>query len=406
MTTPQSPVNSQRTPPYKLAGLVLLTIALVILGLVYTQFRGGFTAKTKLTMLSDRAGLVMDPGSKVTYNGVEIGRVSAVDATERNGTTMAELHLDVDPRYVDLIPANVKATIQATTVFGNKYVSFTSPEHPVKARITSADVIQSSGVTTEFNTLFETITSISEKVDPVKLNLTLSATAEALTGLGSKFGQSLVNGNAILDDVNPQMPQIRYDVQRLSDLSDVYTKAAPDLFDSLDKAVITARSLNRQKGDLDAALLAAVGFGNTAGDVLERGGPYLVRGAADLLPTSKTLNTYSPELFCMVRNYATAAPKVAEALGGNGYSLRTNTQLIGAGNPYVYPDNLPRINARGGPGGAPGCWQEITKDLWPAPHLVMDTGASIAPYNHFELGAPILNEYVWGRQVGENTINP
>ena len=41
-----------------------------------------------------------------------------------------------------------------------------------------------------------------------------------------------------------------------------------------------------------------------------------------------------------------------------------------------------------------------------APYLVMDTGASIAPYNHFELGQPILIEYVWGRQVGENTINP
>ena len=37
---------------------------------------GDFTDKTKLTMLSDRAGLVMDPGSKVTYNGVQIGRVA------------------------------------------------------------------------------------------------------------------------------------------------------------------------------------------------------------------------------------------------------------------------------------------------------------------------------------------
>ena len=39
----------------------------------------------------------------------------------------------------------------------------------------------------------------------------------------------------------------------------------------------------------------------------------------------------------------------------------------GAPNPYVFPDNLPRVNARGGPGGAPGCWQAITHDLWPAP---------------------------------------
>ena len=42
-------------------------------------------------------------------------------------------------------------------------------------------MIDATNVTTEFNTLFETITSLAEKVDPVKLNLTLSATAEALT---------------------------------------------------------------------------------------------------------------------------------------------------------------------------------------------------------------------------------
>lgn len=224
----------------------------------------------------------MDPGSKVTYNGVEIGRVAKVAPLEQDGTTKAQLSLDVDPRYIDLIPANVNANIQATTVFGNKYVSFTSPDNPTAARISEADVIDVTGVTTEFNTLFETITSISEQVDPVKLNLTLSATAEALTGLGSKFGDSIVSGNKILDDINPRMPQLRRDVQGLSDLADVYSDAAPDLFDSLDNAVVTVRSLNEQRGDLDAALLAAVGFGNTGGDVFERSGPFLVRGAEDL----------------------------------------------------------------------------------------------------------------------------
>ena len=82
-------------------------------------------------------------------------------------------------------------------------------------------------MTTEFNTLFETVTAIAEKVDPVKLNQTLTATAEALTGLGTRFGESLVNGNRILDDLNPRMPQIRYDTQRVADLADVYADASP-----------------------------------------------------------------------------------------------------------------------------------------------------------------------------------
>ena len=67
---------------------------------------------------------------------------------------------------------------------------------------------------------------------------------------------------------------------------------------------------------------------------------------------------------------------------------------------------MPRTNARGGPDGWPGCWQTITRQLWPAPALVMDTGASIAPYNHFELGSPLPLDYVWGRQLGDYTINP
>jgi phospholipid/cholesterol/gamma-HCH transport system substrate-binding protein len=90
-----------------------------------------------------------------------------------------------------------------------------------------------------------------------------------------------------------------------------------------------------------------------------------------------------------------------QRVSGTGFGT-----IMGAGNPYVYPDNLPRGNARGGPEGRPGCWQKITRDLWPAPYLVLDTGASIAPYNHFGLGQPTFIEYVRGRQIGEYTINP
>ena len=433
---PQGKVNRLRIPRYKTTATVFLLVNAVLLVFWWLQFRGDLTPKTRLTMLAARSGLVMDPGSKITYNGVEIGRVAGISEVQRDGKPAAKLDLDVDPQYIRLIPANVDADIQGTTVFGNKYVSLTSPKSPTPQRITPQHVIDARSVTTEFNTLFETLTSIAEKVDPVKLNLTLAAAAEALNGLGDKFGQSIVNANAILDDVNPRMPQIRHDIQQLAALGDTYADAAPDLFDSLSNAVITARTFHRQEADLDAALLAATGVGNTGADIFARGAPYLQRGIADLLPTAQLLDTYSPEIFCTVRNYYDTEPKASETVGsGNGYALRTMTELMsglggiltlpglvgavgsmgllglaglvgGAPNPYVYPDNLPRVNARGGPGGAPGCWQPITRHLWPAPALVMDTGASLAPYNHVDTGSPYAIEYVWGRQVGDNTINP
>ncbi len=401
-----APLNTSRTPPYKLAGVILAVVTIVILVLVYMQFRGDFLQREQLTMISSRAGLSMDPGAKVTYNGVEIGRVGKVEEVTVGDQPRAKIVLNVDSKYMHLIPKNVNADITATTVFGNKYVSFSSPKNPTPQRISTSDVIDVTSVTTEFNTLFETVVQVAEQVDPIKLNQTLSATAEALNGLGNRFGQSIIHGNEILAEVNPQMPQIRRDNRLLADLGDTYANAAPDLFDGLQNAVTTARTLNEQQGNIDQALMAAVGFGNTGGDIFERSGPYLVRGTADLVPTSQLLDTYSPALFCTIRNFHDVEPKVAASLGGNGYSLRTLSEPMGAGNPYVYPDNLPRVNAHGGPEGRPGCWQPITRDLWPAPYLVMDTGASIAPYNHFELGQPFAIEYVWGRQIGENTINP
>lgn len=406
MTQPSAPVVKPKTPPYKVAGLVLLLISALILTLTWLQFRGYFEKRVQLTVMAERAGLAMDPGSKVTFNGVPIGRLAEAGVVTVGDVPQAKLTLDVDPKYLPLIPSNVQAELRATTVFGNKYISFLSPQDPSSERLSGGDTIQATGTTTEFNTLFETIMKISEQIDPVKLNQTLTAAAQALDGLGDKFGQSLVDGNDILGELNPRMPQIRRDISGLADLGEVYSEAAPDLFDGLENAVTTAQTLNAEQGNIDQALMAAVGFGNTGADIFERGGPYLVRGAQDLLPTSKLLDYHSPALFCTIRNYHDTAPKLAGALGGNGYSLQTKSSVLGAGNPYVFPDNLPRVNATGGPGGRPGCWQPITRDLWPMPYLVMDTGASIAPYNHFELGQPIMQEYVWGRQVGENTINP
>ncbi|GAB3039138.1 hypothetical protein MBOU_14780 [Mycobacterium bourgelatii] len=261
-------------------------------------------------------------------------------------------------------------------------------------------------MTTEFNTLFETVLSVTDSVDPVKLNQTLTNVADALDGLGEGFGRSLLDANTILDSLNARQSHLRYDFQQLADVAEVYTGAAPDLFDGLDDASSTASRLYAHRGDLTDALMASIGFSNTSAEVFERGGPYFTRVADDLVATTQLLDEYRGMIYCTLRNFHDVEPKFAAGLGGNGYSGTGVSPIMGAGNPYVYPDNLPRVNASGGPEGRPGCWQPITRDLWPMPYLVMDTGASIAPYNHFELAQPILIEYVWGRQIGENTINP
>jgi len=244
-------------------------------------------------VMAERAGLSMDPGSKVTFNGVPIGRLTSAGVVTDGRGARARLILDVKPQYLALIPANVDAQLRATTVFGNKYISFLSPANPATDRLRPDAVIEASATTTEFNTVFETIMGIAEQVDPVKLNQTLTAAAQALNGLGDSFGRAVVDGHDILGELNPRMPQVRRDTAGLADLATTYADSAGELFDGLDHAAATARTLNAERRTVDQALMSAVGFADTAADVFERGGPYLVRGAQDLLPTSTLLDYYS-----------------------------------------------------------------------------------------------------------------
>ena len=44
-------------------------------------------------MMAGRAGLSMDSGAKVTYNGVQVGRVGKVEEVTQGGQPMAEFIL-------------------------------------------------------------------------------------------------------------------------------------------------------------------------------------------------------------------------------------------------------------------------------------------------------------------------
>ena len=206
---------NQRT--HRLAGVALLVVIGTVASLLFLQSRGAFSDTARLIVKSGRSGLVLDPGAKATFNGVLVGRVTTIDAVQDDGQSAARLEVHVDARYLPVMPANVSADVVASTIFGNKTLAFTAPRNPSVERISDGDVITATTVTTEFQTLFETVSGIAEKIDPVQLNLTLSAAAEALTGLGTSFGRSLTDANAILTELNPRIPQLREGVRNLTD---------------------------------------------------------------------------------------------------------------------------------------------------------------------------------------------
>jgi phospholipid/cholesterol/gamma-HCH transport system substrate-binding protein len=105
----------------------------------------------------------------------------------------------------------------------------------------------------------------------------------------------------------------------VADLADVYGDAAPDLFDGLENAVTTADTLNEQHAKFDETMLASIGVGNTGADILERGGPYLVRSTADLVSTSEVLDYNSPALFCSIKTSTMSSPSFPRPWAATGF---------------------------------------------------------------------------------------
>jgi len=115
--------DDRHRPPLHSAGDFCWGVAVAVATFNYLEIRRDLAENVYLTLLSSRAGLVVEPGSKVTYNGVQIGRVSRIAMVDRHGTPVASLTLDVYPAYLRYIPANVTVDIEATTVFGNEFIS-------------------------------------------------------------------------------------------------------------------------------------------------------------------------------------------------------------------------------------------------------------------------------------------
>jgi len=204
----------------------------------------------------------------------------------------------------------------------------------------------------------------------------LSAVAEAVRGKGDVIGQAISDSNDVLRAVNPRMPTIKQDWQLFGQTAEAYSNAADDIVSILDSFSTTSATIASHASALDAVLLSAVGFSQSGITVLGGNQPNLVRAMNVLDPTTALLTKYSPTYQCLFQGAQWFLDHGGrDALGGNGKSVIMDAALLFGDDPYRYPDNLPVVNAKGGPGGKPSCGSlpDVSKNF-PVKYLVTDTG--------------------------------
>jgi phospholipid/cholesterol/gamma-HCH transport system substrate-binding protein len=351
---------------------VLLLVIAALSAMTALLFTGTLRQNVPLTLVSDRAGLVMENGAKVKLRGVQIGEVSSIGSD----SNLASLHLKIDPGPFQYLPSNVEAEIKSSTAFGAKYVDLIVPPDASSAPLKPGAVLHSRNVTVEVNTVFENLQSVVHSVDPAKLNSVLSAVAQSVRGKGDRIGQAITDANNVLLAVNPRMQTVRQDWQLFGKTAQAYSDAAQNILSILDSFSTTSTTITTHAKSLDELLLSAVGFSQSGIDTIGGNQPNLVRALNILDPTTALLMKYSPTYTCLFQGAQWFLEHGGrDALGGNGKSVIMDAGLLMGDDPYRYPDNLPIVNATGGPGGKPSCGSlpDVSKNF-PVKYLVTDTG--------------------------------
>ena len=377
-------------PP--LLGLMTVVVIAGIFALAVGLFQGSFTETVPVTVISQRAGLVMNPDAKVKMRGVQVGKVDSIESLP-NG--QAALHLAMYPAELNLIPANVLVDITSSTVFGAKFVELVAPAEPSAQRLHAGQTLEGQHVMVEINTVFQQLVSVLAQIDPAKLNESLGALAKAFSGRGPQLGQSLSDLDSFLAKYEPSLPALRHDLAVLPAVSNAYADAAPDLVKTAANATRISQTIVDEQHNLDALLISAIGLADIGNDVLSTNRKPLTNVVHLLVPTTDLTSEYHEVFTCGFGGLIRLAhnPPLSEP------SINITASLTWGGERYRYPTNLPKVAATGGP----QCMGLPQLPFNSAPkQLITDIGANPVVYGNPQLliNSDLLKQLLYGPIAG------
>jgi phospholipid/cholesterol/gamma-HCH transport system substrate-binding protein len=391
---------SRRTS-VRLAGALLASLIVAFAVLTYLSYTAAFTPTEPITVVSQRAGLVMEKGAKVKYRGLQVGKVEDISYSDDK----ARLKLAIDGNQLHFIPSNAAVHIAGNTIFGAKSVEFLVPEHASGKSLPPDSTVQASAVQLEVNTLFETLINLLHKVDPVELNGTLSALSEGLRGHGDDAGALLAGLNTLTQQINPKLTALKEDFRKAGIVTNVYGDAAPDLNTVFDNLPTINRTLVDQQNNLNTTLLATIGLANNAYDTLAPAEQNFIDAINRLRAPLKVAADYSPEFGCFFAGVDRGIKEFGPLLGGRKAGLFTSSSFILGAPAYVYPESLPIVNASGGPNcrGLPDIPTKQTGgSFYRAPFLVTDNAyIPYEPFTELQFDAPSTLQFLFHGSFAE-----
>jgi len=296
-----------------LLGVLALTLLAAGLTVAYLAYNRTLVPHRDVTLRTEVVGNALQVGSDVKFHGVPIGIVSKIEATSDG----ADLTLALDPDSLPKLPANVVARLLPKTMFGERYVALVVPQLRSSEALSAGDVIHedASAEAAELQQVFDEMLPVLRALQPEKLSAMLGEFATMLQGNGAELGDSMVAWSAYMKKMNPKVPQMMEDFERLAEVADSWKIAAPDLLDALATMTTSTRTLVEERDNLKDVYASVIGSANTTRGWISDNSQTIIVLARESKAALRATAPYASQFPCLFRAVAKMKPRMEQALG-------------------------------------------------------------------------------------------
>src|ERR1700736_4954010 len=248
---------------------IVTVLALVFLGWYYLQLPtlAGVGQYTLHADLPASGGLYKT--ANVTYRGIQIGKVTDVEPTERG----ARATMSISDRYK--IPVNASANVHSVSAIGEQYLDLV-PEGNGNQYLSEGQTITKGTVPDEVGPALDSANRGLEVLPKEKIDSLLSEAAQSVGGLGPALQRLVDSTTAIASDFRDNLDPVNNIIARSAPILDSQVNSR----DAIGQWAANLNVIGAQAAEQDAALRSGLQQAAPTADQLNS----VFSGVQDSLP--------------------------------------------------------------------------------------------------------------------------
>ncbi|OMC15740.1 MCE family protein [Mycobacterium sp. SP-6446] len=229
--------------------------------------------------------------SNVTYRGVQVGKVTAVDVLSNH--VEVTLSLDTSPR----IPTDLRAEVRSVSAVGEQYVDL-RPRAEVAPYLKDGSVIplEKTSIPQPVGPMLDRVSALINSIPKDKLGALLDESFKGLNGAGYDLGSLLDSSAQVAGDLKPVADPTRALVDNAVPLLDSQANTTDSIRTWVHSLAGVTRTAVADDRQLRTLLRSGPGAVNEVSRLLDQIKPTLPVLLANLTTVGQVLVTYNPSL--------------------------------------------------------------------------------------------------------------